>query len=116
MTITRALAAAAMLAGLAVGTASIAWADTTMSGHYIMTETGKGGRPIINDWNFTPCGDGCASLVSNGTPVGQARLVNDNGQLQRRRVTSTVPMAHWFPKRVPPAWCGIRTPLQAQTK
>jgi hypothetical protein len=52
MTITRALAAAAMLAGLAVGTASIAWADTTMSGHYIMTETGKGGRPIINDWNF----------------------------------------------------------------
>jgi hypothetical protein len=41
MTITRALAAAAMLAGLAVGTASIAWADTTMSGHYIMTETAK---------------------------------------------------------------------------
>lgn len=76
MTITRGLAAAAMLTGLAVGTASTAWADTTMSGHYIMTETYKDGRPVTNDWNFTPCGDGCASLVSNGIPVGQARLVN----------------------------------------
>ncbi len=76
MTITRGLAAAAMLAGLAVGTAGTAWADTTMSGHYIMTETSEGGRPATNDWDFTPCGDGCASLVSNGIPVGQARLVN----------------------------------------
>ncbi len=77
MTITRGLAAAAMLAGLAVGTAGTAWADTTMSGDYIMTETSEGGRPATNDWNFTPCGDGCASLVSNGIPVGQARLVNE---------------------------------------
>jgi hypothetical protein len=76
MTITRGIAAAAMFAGLAVGTANTAWADTTMSGHYIMTESSVGGRPVTNDWNFTPCGDGCASLVSNGIPVGQARLVN----------------------------------------
>jgi hypothetical protein len=76
MSIRRGLAAAAMLAGSVVGTASTAWADTTMSGHYIMTETYPGGRPVTNDWNFTPCGDGCASLVSNGIPVGQARLVN----------------------------------------
>lgn len=41
-----------------------------------MIETSEVGRPATNDWNFTPCGDGCASLVSNGTPVGQARLVN----------------------------------------
>ena len=76
VTITRGLAVAAILTGLAFGTASTAWADTTMSGHYIMTETYPSGRTITNDWNFTPCGDGCTSLVSNGVPVGQARLVN----------------------------------------
>ncbi|WP_139329592.1 MULTISPECIES: hypothetical protein [unclassified Mycobacterium] len=76
MTITRGIAAAVMLAGSAVGTASNASADTTMSGHYIMTETYKDGRPVTNDWDFTPCGDGCASLVSNGIPIGRARLVN----------------------------------------
>jgi hypothetical protein len=37
MTVTRGIAAAAMLAGLAVGTASVAWAAPTMSGHYTKT-------------------------------------------------------------------------------
>jgi hypothetical protein len=79
MTITRGIAAAAMLAGLAVGTASTAWADTTMSGHYIVTNTDKG-YSVTNDWYVTPCGDGCANVaVTPGGPAGsQARL--DNGQ------------------------------------
>src|ERR1700722_2290817 len=58
MTITRGIAAAAMLAGLAVGTASAAWADTTMSGHYIRTETGQSGQSETADWYATPCGNG----------------------------------------------------------
>jgi hypothetical protein len=77
MTITRGFAAAAILAGLAVGTASTAWSDTTMSGHYIRTVTNPTtGQSRTNDWYFTPCGDGCASVVSTGSPLGQARLVN----------------------------------------
>jgi hypothetical protein len=54
MTITRKIAAAAMLAGLAVGTASTVWAAPTMSGHYLVTETNPttgGSMPI--DWYFT---------------------------------------------------------------
>jgi hypothetical protein len=69
-------ASSALLAGLAVGTASTAWADTTMSGHYIRTQTGRDGAPHTADWYFTPCGDGCASVVSGSTPLGQAQFVN----------------------------------------
>jgi hypothetical protein len=76
MTVTRRIAAAAMLAGLAVGTASTASADTTMSGHYIETRTAENAQPITSDWYVTPCGDGCASVVSNGVALGQAQLVN----------------------------------------
>ena len=79
MTITRGFAATVIFAGLAVGTASAAWAETTMSGHYIRTETSpQTGQSDINDWYATPCGDGCVSLASTpGGPVlSQARLVN----------------------------------------
>jgi hypothetical protein len=76
MTITRGIAAAAMLAGLAIGTASTAWADTTMSGHYVVTETASGNAPVTNDWYFTPCGGGCASVANKSGPIGQAHLVN----------------------------------------
>ena len=79
MTITRGIAAAAMLAGWAVGTASAAWADTTMSGHYIRIETNpQSGQSATDDWYATPCGDGCASLASTpgGPAQSQARLVN----------------------------------------
>ena len=78
MTLTRAIAAAAMLASLAVGTASAAWAETTLSGHYIRTETDPlTGQSVIDDWYATPCGDGCASLSAPGGPaLSQARLVN----------------------------------------
>jgi hypothetical protein len=77
MTVTRVIAAAAMLAGLAIGTASTAWAAPTMSGHYVMTDTDPvSGQSTTNDWYFTPCGDGCASLGFKGRSPEQARLVS----------------------------------------
>jgi hypothetical protein len=77
MTITRGIAVVATFAGVAVGAARPAWADQTMSGHDIETVTDpSSGQSITNDWYFTPCGDGCASVVSNGSPLGQTRLVN----------------------------------------
>ena len=82
MMITRGIAAAAMLAGLAAGTASTASAAPTMSGHYIVNETSPQGYSTTMDWHFTPCGDGCASVTIGGPapgPMGQARLVTGNG-------------------------------------
>jgi len=78
MAITRAIGAAAMLAGLAIGTASTVWADTTMSGHYTWTSTSPTGQSASGDYYFTPCGDGCASVASTpgGPAVAQVRLVN----------------------------------------
>jgi hypothetical protein len=79
MTLTRAIAAAAMLAALAVGTANAARAQTTLSGHYIRTETDpQTGQSVIDHWYATPCGDGCATLASTpgGPAVSQARLVD----------------------------------------
>jgi hypothetical protein len=87
MAITRGIAAAAILAGLAVRTASPAWADQTMSGHYIETETvaRTGLQLLTNDWYFTPCGDGCASLAATpgGQTWAQARLVNGQWTMDR---------------------------------
>jgi hypothetical protein len=78
MTVTRAIGATAMLAGLAIGTAGTAWADTTMSGHYVMNETNTGGQTTALDLYFTPCGDGCANVSrrTGGGAAFQARLVN----------------------------------------
>ena len=76
MVATRAIATTAMLAALAAGTASTALAAPTMNGHYTYTSTGANGQSVTSDWYVTPCGDGCASVVSKGTPLGQARLVN----------------------------------------
>jgi hypothetical protein len=51
MTITRGFAAAAMLAGLAPGTASAASAEATMSRHYLRTETDpQTGQSETDDW------------------------------------------------------------------
>lgn len=49
--VTRGIAAAAMLAGLAVGTASGACAAPTMSGHHTETETEpQSGKTNSGDW------------------------------------------------------------------
>src|SRR5215471_14814154 len=79
MAIARGFAVTVILAGLAIGTASAAWAETTLSGHYIRTETNpQTGQSATDDWYATPCGDGCASLASTpgGPAQSQARLVN----------------------------------------
>jgi len=79
MAIARGFAATVIFAGLAVGTASAARAETTMSGHYIRIETNpQSGQSATDDWYATPCGDGCASLASTpgGPAQSQARLVN----------------------------------------
>jgi hypothetical protein len=49
-----------------------------MSGHYIKTETNQSGQSSTDDWYFTSCGDGCASVgtAPGGSSVGQARLVS----------------------------------------
>lgn len=77
MSVTRTIAVAALIAGVAIGTASTARADQTMSGHYVKTETTQEGalQSTTYDWYFSPCGDGCANATVNGTP-GQAHLVN----------------------------------------
>jgi hypothetical protein len=72
MTITRGVAASAMLASLAlVVTAPVSTADP-LNGHYIETETYPDGHQVHSDWFITPCGDGCASIKE----LGQANLVN----------------------------------------
>lgn len=79
MAIARGFAAIAMLSGLAVGLAAPAPAVVQLTGHYTETETAPDGHQFPpNDWYFTPCGDGCASVaLSSGGPVwGQAQLVN----------------------------------------
>ena len=85
MTITRGFAATAIFAGLAVGTASAAWAETTMSGHYLRIETDpQTGQSETDDWYATPCGDGCASLAltPGGPAISQARLVDGQWTLE----------------------------------
>jgi hypothetical protein len=79
VTATRAIAATALFAGLAIDGASTALAaPPTMSGHYVVTTTGGDGLSTTSDWYFTPCGDGCASVAT--TPGGPAfelaRLLN----------------------------------------
>jgi len=79
MAVPRGIVSVAVLAGwLAVGSAATAWADPTMSGHYISTVTSESGETTTSDWYFTPCGDGCASVAntSGGPAFAQARLLN----------------------------------------
>jgi hypothetical protein len=92
MTVARVIAATAMFAGLGVGTASTAWADTTMSGHYIKTSTNSEGKVTTADWYFTPCGDGCASVsFGPGRGQGQAQLVNGQWTLDLQNDTAHCP-------------------------
>jgi hypothetical protein len=55
MTVTRAIVTATMLAGLAVGVATTASADPSMSGHYIRTATApQSGKSVNKDWYALP--------------------------------------------------------------
>jgi hypothetical protein len=95
MTITRGFAATVIFAGLAVGTASPAWADPpTMSGHYLRTETNpETGHSQTDDWYVTPCGDGCASIATtpDAPAPSQARLVNGQWTLDSAVHTLSCP-------------------------
>jgi hypothetical protein len=74
MTALRGMATAAMLAGLAVGTASTAWADPPpMSGTYIMT---AGTPPKELTLTFTPCGPTCTQFTNEKGQTATVNLVN----------------------------------------
>jgi hypothetical protein len=103
MTITRGFAATAIFAGLAVGTASTAWAETTMSGHYLRTETDpQTGQSETDDWYATPCGDGCASLAltPGGPAISQAQLVDGQWTLESAIHTLNCPDGTVVPNAV----------------
>ena len=72
----RGLAATAVFACLAVGSAGTAWADTpTMNGSYTETSTTPSGKTIDNSWAVNSCGDGCL-WIKAGLGASQARLVD----------------------------------------
>lgn len=103
MAIARGFAATVIFAGLAVGSASAAWAETTMSGHYIRIETDpQTGQSETDDWYATPCGDGCASLASTpgGPAISQARLVNGQWTLDSAIHTLNCPDGTVVPNAV----------------
>src|SRR5215471_556895 len=76
MAMGRGLAATAVFACLAVGTASPAWADTpTMSGNYTATATTPSGHTIDSSWAVNSCGVGCL-WVKAGLGASQAKLVD----------------------------------------
>jgi hypothetical protein len=74
--IARGFAATAIFGCFAVGSASMAWADTpTMSGNYTETTTTPGGKTIDNSWAINSCGDGCL-WIKAGLGASQAKLVD----------------------------------------
>jgi len=76
MAIARGFAALALFAGLAVGTASTAEADTpTMNGNYTLTSTTPSGATFTSSWTVNSCGDGCI-YIKAGVGGSQARLVD----------------------------------------
>ncbi len=102
MNVTRSFAAAATFAAVAVGAAATAWADQTMSGHYIRTETSQTGQSETDDWYATPRSDGCASLASTpgGPALSQARLVNGQWTLASAVHTLSCPDGTVVPSAV----------------
>jgi hypothetical protein len=97
MAIARCITATAFLGGVALGLAAPAgaWgpagpapipADFNNNAHYTETQINPKtnqpftihGQPVVNQWFFTPCGDGCASAarIAGGPALGQANLVN----------------------------------------
>ena len=72
--IARGFTATAIFGCLAVGSASMAWADTpTMSGNYTETVTTPHGKTIDNSWAINSCGDGCL-WIKAGLGASQAKL------------------------------------------
>jgi hypothetical protein len=97
MAIARCITATAFLGGLTLGLAAPAgaWgpagpapipADFNTNAHYTETQINPNtsrpfkvhGHDVVNQWYFSPCGDGCASAAREpgGQSLGQANLVN----------------------------------------
>ncbi len=64
--------AISLLAGVAIGFASPAWADDP-NGTYIVTWSDKT-RPT--QWTFTPCGSGCSHVTGDTGWATDAQLIN----------------------------------------
>lgn len=109
MKIIRALASAAILAGLATGSACAKSPEhqadqaspttthgtgnaATMNGHFTATYT-KGGASSNVDWYFTPCGDGCAQVAigHSGSAPLQAHLVDGRWVLENNKDSGRCP-------------------------
>jgi hypothetical protein len=71
VTTNRGIAAAAMLAGFAVGTAGTAWADQTMTGVYKASW-----KSYTHTLTFTSCGDGCADVAWDSGSSSRATLAD----------------------------------------
>lgn len=92
MTVTRSLAVAAAVAAVAVGPAAPAFAAPELSGHYIETETAANDRSTTDNWYFSSCGDGCASVARKGAKAfGQAKLVGGQWTLDVAGETAMCP-------------------------
>jgi hypothetical protein len=74
------LALAAVFIGLAVGTASPAWADgPTMNGNYNETSTSPDGRSVVASWTVNPCAtqpDGGCVWIKVGAGGGPAHFID----------------------------------------
>jgi hypothetical protein len=75
MAIARGFAATAVFAGLAVGTASTAWADD-MNGNYTETSTTPSGRSVVTSWAVNPCPGKPCIYIKAGAGGSQAWLVD----------------------------------------
>ena len=97
MTMLRAIAPAAILSALAIGTACPVLADTAMSGQYDAVFTAPEGNTNHVQWFFTPCGAGCENVsvtrpAPPGVPEGlQAHLVGGKWQVTNPHDSAACP-------------------------
>jgi hypothetical protein len=90
MAIARRFAATAVFAGLAVGAASPAWADTpTMNGSYTETATTPTGATFTTSWTVNSCGDGCI-YIKAGAGASQLRWPPTKSSPHARHRSATV--------------------------
>jgi hypothetical protein len=67
MAIARAVAVGVVLAGAAIGVASLASAELGEGSYAVNSTGGGGGMGIHSQWVVTPCGQGCLTVrFSNG--------------------------------------------------
>jgi len=109
MTSLRAIAPAAILAGLAIGTACPALADTEpMTGQYDAVFTSEGSSNHVQ-YFFSPCGAGCenVNITRPGMPEGlQAHLVSGKWSVSNPHDSAVCPSGE---KPTPGIWSSNLT-------